>query len=284
MPPFMEVDKMLNTSDEMLNIEYGGYTVKIAIKVRRTSDKFLVLLHGIGCSQESFNRAFYAEELQNFSICTFDFPGHGESGSLPSSLYSLQAYADITELVISHLSCDRISILGHSMGGAVGTIAIQGRSDIDCFVNADGNLVAEDCGLVSRNMAAQSSKTFLREGFHQFLAALQNSPRNDFGAWAKWCKSADPHALHQVAKSLVEWSDNGKLLKLFNALKCKAYLYGSQDDKRYLLKQITDTSVSEVPNAGHFMMLDNPDSFYRMLSGALTVNASGRIDQVSVNF
>ena len=47
--------------------------------------------------------------------------------------------------MIRQLAFDRIYVIGHSMGGAVGVIATQGNSSIECLISADGNLVAEDC-------------------------------------------------------------------------------------------------------------------------------------------
>lgn len=270
----------MNLSNETLCIEFCGEKIEISIKIRRASGNLLLLLHGIGCSKESFDDAFCIEELRDFSICAFDFPGHGKSGRLPSPLYSLQSYADVADLVIRQLSYDRIFIAGHSMGGAVAVIVAQRRSDIECLVSADGNLVGQDCGLISRKMAAQSSKRFLSKGFSQFLSVLQNSSREDFEAWAHWCADADPHALHQVAGSLVEWSDSGKLLELFNSFTCKAYLYGSRDDKHYLLQQIKDATVYAVPEAGHFMMVENPDSFYQLLAGIIDPTSTRHMEHV----
>jgi pimeloyl-ACP methyl ester carboxylesterase len=261
---------MKKPRNEILRLKYHDERVDIAAKVRRTGKDLIVFLHGIGCNKESFNEAFRAKALRAYSICAFDFPGHGKSSRFADELYSLQSYAEITNRVTRDLAFSRTYVVGHSMGGAVGIIATQSENSIQCLVSADGNLVAEDCGLVSRKIADQSTGTFVREGFNQFLGALQSSSRRDYGAWFNWCRDADPHALHQAAKSLVEWSDSGKLLELFNALNCKAYLYGGQDNKDYLLHQI-DAEVSAVPSASHFMMVDNPASFYQALAGVLTL-------------
>jgi len=270
--------------NEVLRLTHRGESVDIATKVRRTGEDVIVFLHGAGCNKESFNDAFRVRALRSYSICAFDFPGHGESSRLPDKLYSLQSYAEITNQVIQDLACSRIHLVGHSMGGAVGVIATQGESSVECLVSADGNLVAEDCGLASREIADQSPMTFIHEGFSQFLGILQSSSRRDYSAWFDWCRNADPHALHQAARSLVEWSDSGKLLELFNSLTCKAYLYGGLDSKEYVLHQIANAAISAIPSAGHFMMVDNPRSFYRVLAKVLSTNASRRAGDISASF
>src|SRR5437764_1351928 len=114
---------MKKPRNEILRLKYRGERVDIAAKIRRTGKDLIVLLHGIGCNKESFSEAFRAKALQAYSICAFDFPGHGKSSRLANELYSLQSYADITNLVISDLAFSRAYVVGHSMGGAVGVIA-----------------------------------------------------------------------------------------------------------------------------------------------------------------
>ena len=112
------------------------------------------------------------------------------------------------------------------MGGAVAVIAADDDSRVDALVSIDGNLVAEDCGIVSRKIAEQDSDGFAGSGFGEFVKDLRDSDRLDFRTWAQWCEGADPAVFHETAKSLVQWSDSGKLLARFNAFKDKAYLYG----------------------------------------------------------
>lgn len=260
----------MKITEELLPVKYRGQTVLISANVRSTGNDLIVFLHGIGCSKESFDGAFTANSLGRFSICTFDFPGHGQSSKLDQPLYSLQSYADITNLVIDRLSYERVFMACHSMGGAVGLIATEGRHDIAYVVSADGNLIGHDCGLVSRRIAAQPLDAFIRKGFSQLLSGLQASQRKDFAAWAEWCARTDPVALHEAARSLVEWSDNGKLLKLFNALEPKAYLHGDEDDKQYLLPVLKNARVHRISGSGHFMMIDNPSDFYSLLADIFT--------------
>lgn len=272
---------MEKSANEVFHLTHRGESVDIAAKVRRTGEDLIIFLHGAGCNKESFKDAFRVRALRSYSICAFDFPGHGESSRLPGELYSLQSYAEITNQVIQHLAFSRTHLVGHSMGGAVGVIATQRGKSVKRLVSADGNLVAEDCDLASREIADQSPMAFIHGGFSQFLGILQSSSRRDYSVWFDWCRNADPHALHQTARSLVEWSDSGKLLELFNSLACKAYLYGNLDNREYVLNQIADAAISAIPNAGHFMMVDNPSSFYRVLAEVLITDAPRSADDIS---
>ncbi len=266
----------MQISESAVGIRYGGFDLDIAVKLRERGDDLLVLLHGLGCSKESFDGAFTADELSSYAVCALDFPGHGGSSRpLSDRIYSLEAYADITRLVINRVLAragrryNRLCVAGHSMGGAVAVLLPESEHEVASLVSIDGNLVAEDCGLVSRGIAEQSLEQFARKGYSDFRAALRGSPGPDARAWARWSASAEPAAMHAAARSLVEWSDSGKLLEQFKALRKTAFLYGERDDKGYLLHLFEETVVAAVPGAGHFMMVDNPRTLYRLLATAL---------------
>jgi pimeloyl-ACP methyl ester carboxylesterase len=254
------------THAECFEINYDGKRIRLSVKLRLVSDDLVMLLHGFGCAKECFDEAFVAEGLQDLSICTFDFPGHGKSERSDASIYSLQAYADITNMLLERISPKTVSMVCHSMGGAVGLIATQERSDVGMFVNVEGNLVASDCGIVSRSTASQSFDTFERSGYRDFLQGLKRSTRKRDKAWARWYEQADPCALHETALSLVEWSDSSKLLDLFKSLHSRTYIYGENEVKDYLMPDLQGVSTYCMPEAGHFVMLDSPDAFYPLVS------------------
>jgi pimeloyl-ACP methyl ester carboxylesterase len=252
-----------------VDIEYNGSLVQISTKIHSKGDHLVVFLHGFGCAKESFDAAFRFKGLSDLSVCTFDFPGHGKSMRSEISTYSLQYYADITNLLINQIPHKTVSLVCHSMGGAVGLIAIQERSDLRAFISVEGNLVAQDCGIVSRSTADQSLAEFTRIGFKDFLERLRSAGNIDHRAWAKWYAQSDPSALHESASSLVEWSDTGKLLDLFRSLLNQVYIYGENESKDYLLSELVGLDTYAVPRAGHFVMLDNTEGFYSLLTRLL---------------
>ena len=172
---------------------------------------------------------------------------------------------------------NRVYVAGHSMGGAVAVLLPDGEYGITSLVSIDGNLIAEDCGLVSRAIAEQSVEQFVSKGYDDFNSALHGSAQPDAQAWGQWSSKADPEALHAAAKSLVGWSDSGKLLEQFNSIRTRAFLYGERDDKTYLLPRIEGATIAVVPAAAHFMMVDNPAAFYRILATVLEPGSAGSV-------
>jgi pimeloyl-ACP methyl ester carboxylesterase len=266
----------------VVGLQCGELNLDVATRFREQGDDLLILLHGLGCSKESFEGAFDAPELRGYAICALDFPGHGGSSrNLPSGCYSLEACADITGQIIRRVMAkwgySRLYVAGHSMGGAVAVLLPDGEYGITSLVSIDGNLIAEDCGLVSRGIAEQSVEQFVSQGYYDFNSALHDSAQPDAQAWAQWSSNAAPEAMHAAARSLVAWSDSGKLLEQFNSIKKRAFLYGERDDKDYLLSCIEDATIAAVPAAAHFMMVDNPAAFYRILAAALEPSSPGSV-------
>lgn len=231
---------------------------------RRSGDDLIVFMHGIGCAKESYAEAFDAAALNDFSLCAFDFPGHGESASLAEN--SVEAYADVSMRLIESIGAKRVSVVAHSMGGAVGLLVAQ-KLDVACYVSVEGNLVAEDCALVSRKTARADFDTFTTRTFYRFAERLRESPRKDVQAWARWYPECDPVAIHQISRSLVDWSDSGQLIELFLAMKNKAYVYGGDEERvKYLLPLLAKVPTYSIPDSGHFMMVDNPTGFYEVIA------------------
>ncbi|WNV88531.1 alpha/beta hydrolase [Umezawaea sp. Da 62-37] len=230
----------------------------------------IVLLHGLGCTKKSFEQIASIPELSDFTTCAFDLPGHGSSPVAPTDEHSLQTYADITNLVVKQLSPTRVHLVGHSMGGAVGLIATQEMNRLESFISIEGNLVADDCGLVSRKTANLSREEFICRGYASFLRDLESSKEPDMQHWAEWYASCAPSAIHDGSRSLVEWSDSGKLLELYRSLRSRAFVYGERGDRfGHLLPLLPAQDTFNVPNSDHFPMVDNPTALYATLSSII---------------
>lgn len=78
----------------------------------------IMLLHGSNASLHTW-QPWVARLKSRFRVITFDFPGHGLSGPVPSRDYSSAAYVSITEKVAAHLLLKRFAIGGNSMGGGI---------------------------------------------------------------------------------------------------------------------------------------------------------------------
>jgi len=243
-----------------------GEKIFMSVRYQTGGDDLLVFLHGLGCAKESFDGAFAAEPLARYSLLTLDLPAHGDTSSTGSSA-DIAGAAEIVTSLLGGLSWRRLYLICHSMGGAIGLVAAQDLPRFGGFISVEGNLVAGDCGLVSRGIAVQRPEEFEHEGFDKFVDRLERSTEPSHSEWAKWYRRCNRQGLHGLASSLVDWCDSDKLIGILQSLGRSAYVHGEQSDVRHLLDRLGSVPVHSVAGSGHFPMLDNPEDFYSMISG-----------------
>jgi pimeloyl-ACP methyl ester carboxylesterase len=77
----------------------------------------IVLIHGIGSNSSTWN-AVQARLAHRFTVIAPDLLGHGKSDK-PRTDSSVAAYANGLRDLLSVLGIDRVSVVGHSLGGGV---------------------------------------------------------------------------------------------------------------------------------------------------------------------
>jgi pimeloyl-ACP methyl ester carboxylesterase len=167
---------------------------------------------------------------------------------------------------------EALHIVAHSMGGAAGLL-LADRYDLPVasFVNIEGNLIASDCGILSRSVAAMSLVELDRNGLEGFLDRYQKSRDPAVHQWLTWTRNTDPRAFHANAASLVAWSDGGELLEIFRRLSLtKSYFYGQRTANSDLLPRLTGIPQRRFDGCGHFPMIEQPRRFCLALEAILT--------------
>jgi len=109
--------------------------LRLAAKVKGQQGDALIILHGLFGSSDNLGRI--ANELsKDFQVHSLDLRNHGESFHTEEMSYEL-----MTEDVIHYMdeqNLDRVSILGHSMGGKVAmSIALTHSERINKLIVAD---------------------------------------------------------------------------------------------------------------------------------------------------
>jgi pimeloyl-ACP methyl ester carboxylesterase len=78
----------------------------------------LMLVHGWTCDDSSWSGQLPALTRQ-YRVLTLDLPGHGKSGRLDASKFSMDLFARAVEAVRAEAGADRLVLVGHSMGTPV---------------------------------------------------------------------------------------------------------------------------------------------------------------------
>ena len=257
--------------------------------VRAGSGPALLLLHGLGCDHTTWDPVI--ESLsRRYTVIAPDLLGHGESDK-PRADYSVGGYANGMRDLLSVLGIDRVTVVGHSLGGGVAMqFAYQFPERTERLVLvAPGGFGPEVTPLI---------RVVTTPGFHQVaglltlpgvlqlstggLRLLSRVPlpqTRDLGEVAavveSFADSRSRAAIRHVVRAVVDWK--GQVVTMTD----RAYLtehmpiciiWGSDDMVIPVGHAETARAVAPgarikvVPNAGHFPHKDHPQRFVKLLN------------------
>jgi pimeloyl-ACP methyl ester carboxylesterase len=109
----------------------------------------ILLIHGIGDNSTTWN-AVQAKLAQRFTVIAPDLLGHGQSDK-PRADYSVAAYANGMRDLLGVLEIDRVTVIGHSLGGGVGMqFAYQFPQLVERLILVGAGGVTKDVNFVLR--------------------------------------------------------------------------------------------------------------------------------------
>jgi pimeloyl-ACP methyl ester carboxylesterase len=222
-----------------------------------------VFLHGLGSSAiDIFPEIIDRPSMHSARSVLIDLPGFGHSTSPENWSFSMEDQATIVARVIDALGLAQIDIIGHSMGGSI-SIALTSRRPnlVHRLIVAEPNL-DPGVGDLSIHIARQTQIGFTNRGFDTLVAQIRRqATRGDLLAtrFLETVIRTTPAALHRSSVSL-----------MFESLSMPRATI-TVDRTPPLDPPLADPEIVHyiVEDAGHVMMLDNPNGFANAIDHAL---------------
>jgi pimeloyl-ACP methyl ester carboxylesterase len=233
-----------------------------------------VFLHGLGSSAiDIFPEIIDRPSMHSARSVLIDLPGFGHSTSPENWSFSMEDQATIVARVIDALGLAQIDIIGHSMGGSI-SIALTSRRPnlVHRLIVAEPNL-DPGVGDLSVHIARQTQIGFTNRGFDTLVAQIRRqATRGDLLAtrFLETVIRTTPAALHRSSVSLMAARDP-TFREQFESLSMpRATITGDRTppldpplaDPEEIVHYI-------VEDAGHVMMLDNPNGFANAIDRTL---------------
>jgi pimeloyl-ACP methyl ester carboxylesterase len=256
--------------------------IPIVFDVRGAGSPALVFVHGWSC-----DRSYWAGQLDHFAashqVVSIDLAGHGDSGGGRAD-WTMGAFGEDVAAVAMQLRLDRVVLIGHSMGGDVIVEAalrlssrVAGLVWVDTYRRLDGILTPAD--------EFEKKTAPFRQDFpgatRPFVASM--FPSSADPTLVEWVVADMASAPAEVAIGSLQhaWSCEPATCAALRTLSVPRVAINPGDgpsDIDSLAGYGFRTVVQ--PDVGHFLMMEDPAAFNRLLSqvveGIASVTVPGR--------
>lgn len=242
--------------------ELGGRKIKYT--VQGAGPETLVLIHGWTC-----DGGFWSANLPalagRYRVIALDLPGHGRSDACATC--SMDEFGDAVFAVMDAAGVPRATLVGHSMGGAVMLAAVRRQPE---RVKA---IVAVDAAFLEAEAARKFKDHADRFSGPKGLEAREQMVRSMF-------TTNTPKAVQeQVLKAMLGTPESVAVAAMRSMFSPAFWKEGTVDVPFLQIAAGTSTWISEealrrrfpqahlkrIEGTGHFLMMERPDAFNRML-------------------
>jgi pimeloyl-ACP methyl ester carboxylesterase len=229
----------------------------------------IVFVHGWTCDSSSWSAQVPVFARDHRAI-TLDLPGHGQSASPRDGKLSMDLFARAVEAVRAEVGADRIVLVGHSMGAPVirqyahlypehvaGLVAVDGPLDVRPFAAAElppgfpppltgpeGRAARE--GMIRSMFIAETPAALQEKILTMMLAAPEATAVG---------------AMNAMFDPAIRWSD------VIESPALTIYAGTANVPDAVTTKQLyPNHRATQMPGTGHFLMMEKPDEFNRLLA------------------
>lgn len=242
----------------------------IVYTIEGSGDRVVVFVHGWSCDRSYWDQQvpFFAE---NYRVVAIDLPGHGES-TYNREEWTMEAYGEDVAAIVAGLDMKKVVLVGHSMGGSVILCAAKELGDrvvalvgVDTFQDFESVFPEEEFNAFFKPFQEnfiETTKSFVRSMFPPTAdSLLVERIANDMSAAPKEVALGEMRGLLS--------SDPIPVLKQLNVP-----IYGINSDMYPVNveageKYVPLFEIQFMKGRGHFLHMEDPETFNRMLEKIL---------------
>ena len=229
----------------------------------------IIFVHGWTCDESSWQYQVPVFS-KNYQVVTLDLPGHGRSDSPREADFSMDLFARSVEAVRQAIHANRVVLVGHSMGAAVirqyalnypkhvaGLVAADGPLDVRWLASRSGGqppMTRDQREKMINGMFVPSTPAPMRSQIKTMMLATPDTTAT--GAIAAMF---DPRI---QSKKIIR----APALTIFAG---SSMLPRDQSTKEML----PNWESTQIAGTGHFVMMERPDEFNRLLAEFLKTRA-----------
>ncbi len=226
--------------------------------------KTVILLHGWTCDETTWHAQVPAL-ADAYRVATLDLPGHGRSASPAGGVFSIDLFAHATEAVRRETGARRVVLVGHSMGSAVALRYARLYPDrVAALVFVEGVITKRRTPAFALDrLSGPDGKRELEAVIRTTLFSRITTTETQDRILSMMLATPVATAIGVIDAMLRPdaWSDEIVPLPLLGV-----YRHGSWvAERKTLNRRFPALEYVDVPDAGHFLMMEKPDEFNRLL-------------------
>ena len=220
----------------------------------------MIFLHGWGLSSEIF-KPFYHYLRNDFAVYFLDLPGFGKTPI--EKTMTLKDYADYVFEFLKEKKMEKPIIIGHSFGGAVATkLAIIHPESISKLILVCASAIRQPRRkIILLKKIADILKPLLPEKLRRFILKLLKLDKTDYA------RIENPKLKETFKKVIAEDLKQD----LFLVKSPTLVIWGEKDaetplnEGKIIAEAISGAKLAIIKNAGHFLFLEKPDEFTKLI-------------------
>ena len=272
--PFLSCAQHDESSSPVLSAD----EVPIHYEVHGTGEPTLVFVHGWAC-----DRSYWDAQVQYFSeqfrVVSIDLAGHGESG-LNREEWTMAAFGEDVAAVVDGLGLENAVLVGHSMGAAVIVEATRRVPD-----RVIGLVAVDDFNDLDYRMTPDQVETFLARFSEDFVGSTKRLvtaamflPESDSVLVTRTVEDmalASPDMGIEAIRSRIIWFEQSSDEALREIRVPIVAINSDQNPTNIEAADRYGIEVITMSGVGHFVMMEDPETFNRLL-GEIVEAYAGR--------
>jgi len=224
----------------------------------------VILVHGYTCDESTWTEQTPAL-AKEYRVVTLDLPGHGKSDSPKDGKFSMDLFARAIEAVREEAKVDRVVLVGHSMGTPVVLrYAHLYPAHTAALVFVDGLMPAAATNPAANRGAAMGGPNghAAREAMIRGFFVADTPPAVQTKVLSMMLGAPEATAIGAMNAT---FDPAGQTVDIPMVPILGIYAGRPLATRDAVLSHFPNAGYTQIPGTGHFLMLEKPQEFNRLL-------------------
>jgi pimeloyl-ACP methyl ester carboxylesterase len=229
----------------------------------------IIFVHGWTCDETSWLQQAPAF-AGKYRVITMDLPGHGKSEAPPEGGFSMNLFAEAVEAVRAATGAERVVLVGHSMGAVViRQYGLNYPGHVAGLVAVDGPLDIRSIATPPASMPPMTPEARRDLVGRMFVPETPEPVREHVRDMMLGAPEATAVGASTTMFDSVNLSDQTISAPALTIYAGQSLFPPDQKTKELL----TNWEAVQIEGTGHFLMMEKPDAFNRLLAAFLSDRA-----------